>query len=161
MIPQILVAGLWFYKDDRNEPFYIGHVNNQTACLLRKVENGHDSAHSLFNYLQGIPLDYDIMIESFGFYPITEEVVTSRSGYVYRKLYDEIKVLRGDSWEVVKPATYMYIDIDELGKRYTTYISCGENKIFVSELSTVHELQLFIFAHTFVFPIITINKLKP
>jgi len=157
--PQLLVAGLWFYVDEKSDPFYIGHVQHDTAVLLRKiVKDGityTDSHHALFHYLKGIPLDYNTLVDRVGFLPSTE-----REGYVLKELVPKLQVLRGDYMEQVKPALNLFIDIDESGKRFTTYLECGLNKIFLPELSFIHELQLLIYTHTYKFPLLEITKRK-
>jgi hypothetical protein len=158
MQPQILLPGLWVYHLDGNDPFYIGGTNNITAQLLRKTVDGKytDSVYKLFSRLTGIRLDYDILIESFGFLP------SAREGYVFKQIYKELTVLRGDNRELVKAATNLVIEMEPgtTGKRFTTYLECGDSRIFLSEISHVHELQILIFAHTYNFPYIIVNKTK-
>lgn len=158
MNPHYLLAGLWFYSKSNAFPWYIANINNETAQLNRKVviegKQMTDSRHLLFYDLEGIPLSKDILEKSFGF------TDSSNEGYMYKELYPPLKVLRGDVLETVKQPTYLYIDIDDTGKRFTTFISCGENKIYISELSFAHELQLLIFSHTYKFPIISITQTK-
>lgn len=159
--PQILVPGLWFYVADKPEAFYIGQVQGQTAMLFRRVIVNDklmtDSHHTLFINLIGIPITYDICVGAFGFLPSQTEGHEDR---VFKTIIPEVSVLRGDNREVVKPATNLYIVIDDSGKRFTIYLSCGENKIYLPEISFVHELQILIFANTHIFPLITINKTK-
>lgn len=157
MTPHVLMSGLWFYAEGDKLPYYIANVQGSTALLVRKQSNGQftDSTHALFVDLKGIPLDRDILENSFGF---THS--STRDGYVYKEVYPAIRVTRGDNVDVVKPATYLYIDIDESGKRFTTYLECGDNKIFIAERSFVHEIQLLLYIHTDKFPLITINKSK-
>ena len=156
MTPQILMPGLWVYAPDEIDAYYIGYSNGTTAVLIRKVSKNDqpftDSKHVLFKYLEGIPLNYNILTDSFGFFPSQE-----REGYVFKELYKELKVPRGDNYEQVKPATNIFIDIDEGGKRFTTYLECGTNRIYLSEISFVHELQLLIYAHTYTFPFPFLN----
>lgn len=156
MTPQMLLPGLWVYCLDKPHAYYISHANGATAVLLREQAVNetvmHDSHHSMFTRLHGIPLDRDILTNSFGFSPALHN-----DSYMFRQIYKEIKVLRGDNLELVKPSTNLFIDIDESGKRFTTYLECGDNKIYLSELSHVHELQILLYAHTYAFPFI--NKL--
>jgi hypothetical protein len=159
MNPQVLVPGLWFYTEKNGFPYYIGHINVETAMLVRPIVKDSithtDSVHVLYNYLIGIPLTREIMENNFGF-----DHSNDKEGYVYKEIRPAIKVTRGDNIDVVKPATYLYIDIDESGKRFTTYLLCGENKIFLPELSFVHEVQLLLYVHTDKFPYLTITQTK-
>lgn len=161
MAPSILIPGMWFYHEKNAFPWYIGHVNVDTAQLLRKVQvvgkPMTDSNYSHFALLQPIPLDKDILAESFGF---NESIDPNRDGYYFMDLYGPINVLVGSEYVEAKPPTRLYIDISENSKRFTTFMECGANKIFISELSFVHELQLLIFSHTYKFPYLTIKKEK-
>jgi hypothetical protein len=161
MIPQFLVPGLWFYTENKKEPFYIGSINNQTAMMFRKTElNGvpmTDSTHCLFSYLKGIALDPEIL-ESFGFTHCNRH---DDDTYMVTEVYRPIITTNPETGikDISKPGTYLYIDIDG-GKRFTNYLKCGDNKIFLAEISFVHELQILLFSKTFVFPIINITKPK-
>lgn len=165
MTPQILMPGLWVFAPDKPDAYSISHANGATAMLIRKSNKLNpaaelagtftDSHHCLFNYLEGVPLTYDILVDNFGFLPSQE-----RQGFVYKELYKDLKVLRGDNYEQVKPATNLFIDIDESGKRFTTYLECGTNRIYLSEISHVHELQLLVYSHTYVFPCLNLTTQK-
>lgn len=162
MIPQFLIPGLWFYVENNDKPFYIGNVNNQTAQLLRKTElNGvpmTDSCHCLFNQLLGITLTPLILGDQFGFVVRNDH---EDDFYMYKELYPELRIKNPETGflDLVKPATYLLIDMDG-SKRFTNYLKCGDNKIYLGEISYVHELQLLLFTHTQKFPVVTITKNK-
>lgn len=155
MTPHILIPGLWCKIEGDETPWYIGNVYSNTAHLLRPViKDGKqmtDSHQTTFNNLLGVALTRDILMDCFGF---KQSAIPGREECACFELYPAVNITRGDTTEELKPPTYLYIIIDESGKRFTTFMEYGENKIYLSELSYVHELQILIFAHKYSFPII-------
>ena len=154
---QILMPGLCFYHEKSNNAFYVGSSTHLTANMLRKVViNGQpmtESHHTLYTNLIPISIDEETLINDFGFLP------SDRSGFVFKELIKPIDVLRGDTMERVKAATNLVVECDN-SPRKTVYVECGDSRVYLPEISFVHELQFLVYTHTWKFPIITITKTK-
>lgn len=156
MNPQVLLPGLCFFHEKSDEVFYIAHVNVDTAQLKRKVEvNGktmHDSHHTMYANLLPVPLIREHMIHEMGF--------VEYDGQLAKEIYPVIKRMAGDDEYMVRDLTILIIDVYNGGNRFTAKLVNGENKIYLEELSYVHEVQHLIYALTGKLPLYELTQTK-
>lgn len=144
IVPGILV------QDDTGTVYYVGNLNGDTVALFRKTdakgnpsEKYTDSKHTLFANVYGVPITDELLIERLGFTPVDE------TKFAYT-VYESVRRPNPETGidETVKPATFWIIDIDDSGKRFTNFLTRGDQKIYLAEVSSVHEIQNFIFSLT-------------
>jgi hypothetical protein len=125
-----------------------GKLKEIKSILIDICEFYNEESNYIEN-LKGINLTEEILFQ-IGF------INCSDDGYSYELFKpvfaNEVNVIDGVIFKqevMIKPATFLIIKLDGSNGRYTTLLKSGENKLYISEHSFVHEAQKTISALTF------------